>query len=846
MAHMRINIFILSLWVLAMNVVSAQSVCLRADYYTVRDGLATGVVNTVMQDRMGYLWLGTQYGLTRFDGYRFVNFYHEERGTRRIENVRCIIEDTVTNSLIMLGNDYKTLRFDLQQMAFTDAGDAVVPVLQITEEERAARHRAHALGVKDRNMTHRHRSCFYLPIEGGWELYATIDNGLYIYNPHRDELAHYTAGDERPLIQSDYINGVLKDRSGCVWLATTYAGLCRLDCTEDRLLHHTITGHQTGNNERGVRSFSSLGKDEVAISTMDGSVYRYSLLSGDQSLIGRYPQRVYATATDNDGHFWVGTRGAGVWVDGEPIDKAYGIDGKIIFDILFDDEGYAWIASLDGGVERVCFGDTALTASYLPNKQVHEIDLDAENRLWIAAEDGVYVKEGKHIEHIYEGGRAVCITHTADGTVWVGCMGNGVLRIQYDGTLRELTALTVDDGLANNSVSAIVGDGYTGVMAATEEGLSAIRLCDNTIHNIYSSSGIMSDTYNLNAIFMTADGRVLAGNQLGFVELRPYELTNKDGGERADYPTTTITSVTINDVPLYMQHCTEQELEHDKNNLLITFSAFEYLQQQSVIYSYWMEGVDYGWRESTKESSALYSNLVPGHYRFHVRASIAGGPWGEPATCEVRIKHPWWWTWQARVLYVLAISLFVWYEVRQYRQRLSLRRQLDQRLTALYAVEVLQRDYTPQGTNGSDGWGEMGKQGFEEAGVAAAEREDTNRDASSELEENSHEQHRNQRDRDFLIELDHLILQNLLYTDLDVNFIAQKMCVSYSTLHRRIKSLTGMTVNEYVRKHRLAKAMQLLRDGKPVSEVAMQCGFNSPSYFTRCFKSEYGILPSEA
>lgn len=125
MAHMRINIFILSLWVLAMNVVSAQSVCLRADYYTVRDGLATGVVNTVMQDRMGYLWLGTQYGLTRFDGYRFVNFYHEERGTRRIENVRCIIEDTVTNSLIMLGNDYKTLRFDLQQMAFTDAGDAV-------------------------------------------------------------------------------------------------------------------------------------------------------------------------------------------------------------------------------------------------------------------------------------------------------------------------------------------------------------------------------------------------------------------------------------------------------------------------------------------------------------------------------------------------------------------------------------------------------------------------------------------------------------------------------------------------------------------------------------------------
>ena len=103
----------------------------------------------------------------------------------------------------------------------------------------------------------------------------------------------------------------------------------------------------------------------------------------------------------------------------------------------------------------------------------------------------------------------------------------------------------------------------------------------------------------------------------------------------------------------------------------------------------------------------------------------------------------------------------------------------------------------------------------------------------------------NQKDKDFLDKLDRLILTNLLQTDLDVNFIAQEMCVSYSTLHRRIKSLTGLSANEYVRKHRLDKAMQLLRDGQNPTEVALQCGFNSPSYFTRCFKAEYGLLPSE-
>jgi len=118
-------------------------------------------------------------------------------------------------------------------------------------------------------------------------------------------------------------------------------------------------------------------------------------------------------------------------------------------------------------------------------------------------------------------------------------------------------------------------------------------------------------------------------------------------------------------------------------------------------------------------------------------------------------------------------------------------------------------------------------------------------DVAAEAEETAHEKKANERNKEFLDKLDRLILQNLLQTDFDVNFIAREMCTSYSTLHRRIKTLTGMSANEYVRKHRLTKAMQMLRNGVNVSEVAMECGFNSPSYFTRCFKAEYGILPSE-
>jgi AraC-like DNA-binding protein len=71
------------------------------------------------------------------------------------------------------------------------------------------------------------------------------------------------------------------------------------------------------------------------------------------------------------------------------------------------------------------------------------------------------------------------------------------------------------------------------------------------------------------------------------------------------------------------------------------------------------------------------------------------------------------------------------------------------------------------------------------------------------------------------------------------------MAMSQSTLYRRLKEYTGMGANEYIRRHRLALGMQLLREGYNVSEVSDRCGFSTPQYFSRCFREEYGQLPSE-
>lgn len=101
-------------------------------------------------------------------------------------------------------------------------------------------------------------------------------------------------------------------------------------------------------------------------------------------------------------------------------------------------------------------------------------------------------------------------------------------------------------------------------------------------------------------------------------------------------------------------------------------------------------------------------------------------------------------------------------------------------------------------------------------------------------------------DSAFLEKIISIVEENIFTEKIDVAFIADKMCMSHSTLYRKIKSLTDVSTNEFVRKIRLRKAAGLLRTGEyHVSEISYMVGFNSPKYFRQCFKEEFGVSPSE-
>ncbi|NVJ61579.1 MAG: response regulator [Gammaproteobacteria bacterium] len=103
----------------------------------------------------------------------------------------------------------------------------------------------------------------------------------------------------------------------------------------------------------------------------------------------------------------------------------------------------------------------------------------------------------------------------------------------------------------------------------------------------------------------------------------------------------------------------------------------------------------------------------------------------------------------------------------------------------------------------------------------------------------------NDEDKEFTSKLDDLIEINVDSASLSTDSIANAFNMSTRQLQRKIKTITGFTPLEYVRRYKLSKAMVLLKQGHSIKTVSFDLGFSSVAYFTRCFKEEFKVTPKE-
>ena len=101
------------------------------------------------------------------------------------------------------------------------------------------------------------------------------------------------------------------------------------------------------------------------------------------------------------------------------------------------------------------------------------------------------------------------------------------------------------------------------------------------------------------------------------------------------------------------------------------------------------------------------------------------------------------------------------------------------------------------------------------------------------------------KEEEFISNLMHVAEAKLSDQHFDLNSISSEICISRPQLYRKITALTGRSPHHFMLDLRMDKALALLtQKNNNIAEIAYQTGFNSPSYFTKCFTEKFGCTPS--
>ena len=103
----------------------------------------------------------------------------------------------------------------------------------------------------------------------------------------------------------------------------------------------------------------------------------------------------------------------------------------------------------------------------------------------------------------------------------------------------------------------------------------------------------------------------------------------------------------------------------------------------------------------------------------------------------------------------------------------------------------------------------------------------------------------NSRDAQFMATINEAIEDQIRRDDFSIDALADTMCMSKANFYRKFKAITGTSPNEYMKTYRLNRAASLIIEGARINEAAEAVGFDSSSYFAKCFKAKFGVLPND-
>jgi ligand-binding sensor domain-containing protein len=513
-------------------------------------------------------------------------------------------------------------------------------------------------------------------------LIATRLNGLFLYNMDTDRLISETDSGFPIDVPDSEITDIYVDSRDNIWIGTLDKSFSA-EYGYSRQFNNNIplTSFFAG---KSVISISKDGKGGVWFLTRHHGLFYYDK-EGDISRV-EYERAIGKRATqcfaDSGGQLWLctdievfrcGVRGSEVVVNG--FDYIIGVNC-----ILEDKSGSMWLGAIGNSIYCYRGGQGTPHEVQLSNidQRVVTSDIIALQNsdyilcassfvgLTVVRIDDCAVEERIDLSSPPNDIDIFTIVPTtlyqdAQGDVWVGTIGSGVLR--YDprtGIAERFKGVACDD------ISTITRDSDGNIIIGTLDGLSKYNVTTGGIQNYSVADGIGGAQFNERATVRLPDNTLVLGNTNGIT------LYNPSRGMRTmpvrlffeDLYVDNRLSLAYgdNNIATRMSTAPDINIAHDSSSFSVSFAALDYGEFSRVHYRYMLEGYDRTWHEAQHDRQATYIHLFPGRYRLLVEAKSNSTDRVEAkGAIDIRI-HPAWWEsgFALFVCYPLLVLALLW------------------------------------------------------------------------------------------------------------------------------------------------------------------------------------------
>jgi ligand-binding sensor domain-containing protein len=647
------------------------------------------IINTLYTSKKSNsIWVGTNMGLYRFHSKtkRYKHYPLHTNKSNSSKNITVLKEDK--QGVLWIGTDSELFAMRVSNETITNNG--------VFHHEKI---KAYITDIYEDNTGN-----IWLALYG---------QGIIIYSHKEQKFLNF--GNQKKTnagISSSDVLSIIQTRNGSMWIGT-WRGLNKFTPGQFRFIHISEDQSTPSLNSAMVWSFLEVDENTIWIGTdrginvFDRQLNRISHITKESNHpIGLKSNRIRSMIHDSSGNYWIGTIDQGlicyhpqtqksVFYGKNTADKTKEIVSNSVWHIIEDKtDSSIWVAS-NMGLSRIMPDGSIIIYEHDPanihslnTNQVYSIFQDSRGQLWFSTFSGVNLfhreknqffvfGQGLAPEQQLATQRILCVYEDSGENIWFGTMGEGA--IVFNPISGEMFSLTNKDGLANNTVYDFIEDDNGFMWITTNEGISKVNLESFHIWNFDARDGVQSNEFNQGAALKLSTGEILLGGMNGFNLFNPAIVQ-----ENTYNPHIFITkfSVLNNEISDFLPNNDSIFLSWRENFFSFEFSSLDYTNPKKIKYSYKLAGFDNEWTHvSSDKRFADYTNVPPGRYKFHVKATNSDGLWSEnELIIHIKIKAPFWKTLWFKIVSAIILTFLIWFIVYSQIRKIRKKQELEKKI----------------------------------------------------------------------------------------------------------------------------------------------------------------------